>query len=444
MFKFPKHLYADVRIEETFDTTITLKLNQLEEQKARNNKGAFIRVFDGDRWYYASTTEITDIQNQLDLLAKMATANPEIEEHPIVRAFENNQDVLLQYQEQSLTDVPIAEKQSLLENITALIIDPTIVHHTTQYVDNKTIKSIYSSKGLDVTFDKQTCGIRLNLEMAHGDNKDSGSVSKAAVYFDQLADMKDFFAEQMQKSVDFVKHAVPVEPGVYTVLMSPLATGVFTHESFGHKSESDFMVGDENMKAEWALGKMVGTDILTIIDDGQVTGNGYVPYDDEGTKGKKTAIITNGVLTGRLHSATTSALLEEPLTGNARSMNFEFEPIVRMTTTYIEKGHRPLEEIVSEIENGIFVDTIKHGSGMSTFTIAPARAYKIENGKITAPVKIAVVTGNVFETLGEVDAISQEFELLSFVGGGCGKMEQWPLPVGFGGPFTRVKKLNVQ
>ncbi len=81
---------------------------------------------------------------------------------------------------------------------------------------------------------------------------------------------------------------------------------------------------------------------------------------------------------------------------------------------------------------------------LSTFTIAPSRAYKIENGKITVPVKVSVITGNVFETLAEVDAVSKEFELLSFVGGGCGKMEQYPLPVGFGGPYTRVRKLKVQ
>lgn len=90
------------------------------------------------------------------------------------------------------------------------------------------------------------------------------------------------------------------------------------------------------------------------------------------------------------------------------------------------------------------MDTIKHGSGMSTFTIAPARAYKIEGGKIAKPVKIAVITGNVFTTLQEVDAVSQEFRVVSPVGGGCGKMEQYPLPVGFGGPYTRVRKLQVQ
>lgn len=228
------------------------------------------------------------------------------------------------------------------------------------------------------------------------------------------------------------------------MVLSPEATGVFTHESFGHKSESDFMVGDEAMAKEWALGKKVATDCVTIVDDGNEHGSGFVQYDDEGTKAKKTMIITDGILTGRLHSAATATALEEGLTSNARAMNFEFEPIVRMTTTYIAKGDRKKDDIISEIKEGIYVDTIRHGSGMSTFTIAPNRAYKIENGKITKPVKVSVVTGNVFSTLGEIDAVSQEFDLLSFVGGGCGKMEQFPLPVGFGGPFIRVKKLKVQ
>lgn len=444
MYRFPEGLYVDVRIEETYETKISFKKTALQQQKVRSNKGAFIRVFDGDRWYYSSITDISRIQESIDILAGMARPNPDINNHPIVKEFEVNTGTVLNFSERSVTDIPVEEKQALLEGYLHLLDRPEVVHHTSYYVDNKTIKSIYSSKGTAVTFDKQTCGIRLSLDMACGDKKDKGTVSKAAIYFDELKNLCGFFSEQVEKNIQFVREAEPVEPGIYPVLMGPEATGVFTHESFGHKSESDFMVGDETMKAEWALGKTIGQDLLTIIDDGTVSGNGYTPFDDEGTRGKKTYIIKNGKLTGRLHSTATSAALEEPLTGNARAVSFEFEPIVRMTTTYIEKGDRPLKDIIAEMDKGIFIDTVKHGSGMSTFTIAPARAYKIENGKITKPVKVSVVTGNVFETLAEVDAVSEEFELLSFVGGGCGKMEQFPLPVGFGGPYTRVKRLSVQ
>lgn len=444
MYNFPKGLYTDVRIEEIFETKIGFKKDALQEQKVRSNKGAFIRVFDGERWYYSSLTDLSRVQECIDALARMAKPNENIAEHPVVKAFEVNKDRIVQHEKDSVTDIPVTEKQALLEGYLKLLDYPEIVHHTSYYVNNKTVKTIYSSKGTAVTFDKQTCGIRLNLELASSDNKNRDVISKAAIRFDELIGLEDYLKERIEKAIAFVREAVPVEPGIYTVLLSPEAAGVFTHESFGHKSESDFMVGDETMKAEWALGKTIGRELLTIVDDGLVPGNGYVPYDDEGTRGKKTYIVKNGKLTGRLHSAATSAALEEPLTGNARAINFQFEPIVRMTTTYIEKGDRPLKDIIGEIDKGIYVETIRHGSGMSTFTIAPSRAYKIENGKITVPVKVSVITGNVFETLAEVDAVSKEFELLSFVGGGCGKMEQYPLPVGFGGPYTRVRKLKVQ
>lgn len=444
MFKFPKGLYTDVRIEDRYETKIVFQKLELQEQKIRNNKGAFIRIFDGNKWFYSSITNLDLIQEEIDMLAEMAEPNANIDSNAIVKAFEVHNENLIQYSENSIENVPVIQKRELLEHYIKQINQEEIVNHNSFYVDSKIIKKIYTSKGSNIVFDKQNCGIRINYELSYFDKKDKTSTSKAAICFDELKNLDKFFSEDIEKSIEFIKNAKPVKPGIYTVLLSPMATGVFTHESFGHKSESDFMVGDETMKKEWALGKEIGPEILTIIDDGTEKGNGYVPFDDEGTKGRKNHIITNGKLTGRLHSTSTSAILEEGLTGNARAMNFEFEPIVRMTTTYIEKGNRPLKDIISEISYGIYVDTIKHGSGMSTFTIAPARAYEIVDGEIKEPVKVSVVTGNVFETLGEVDALSEEFELLSFVGGGCGKMEQFPLPVGFGGPYTRVRKLNVQ
>ena len=125
-------------------------------------------------------------------------------------------------------------------------------------------------------------------------------------------------------------------------------------------------------------------------------------------------------------------------------MNFEFEPIVRMTTTYIGAGNLTKEELIGEIKEGIYIDDINHGSGMTTFTIAPRRAYMIRNGKLAEPVRISVISGNVMSTLYNIDGISKDVELLSFVLGGCGKMEQHPLSVGFGGPYIRVNGIVVQ
>ena len=228
------------------------------------------------------------------------------------------------------------------------------------------------------------------------------------------------------------------------MVFAPDVTGVFAHESFGHKSESDFMLGDETMAREWQIGKKVGSELLTIRESGLLDGSGYVPYDDEGTSATDTYLIKNGILSGRLHSATTAAALNEELTGNARAINCDFEPIVRMTTTYVDRGTSTVDELIAGIKHGYYIKTVKHGSGMSTFTIAPSICYEIVDGKLGDPVKIAVLTGNVFETLGLIDGVANDLTILSFVTGGCGKMEQFPLNVGLGGPHIRISKMNVQ
>lgn len=444
MYKFHEGLYTDVRIEDVFETKLSYRNCILNQQKERKNKGAFIRVYDGKLWYYSSTTDIDNIQSEIDALSKMATPDKAIEENPIVKNFEVHKEKSVLFDETTVEKVSIKEKKALLESFFPIFDHESIVFKNFMYVDKRVVKSFYSSKGAELIFDNQTVGTGVGCEIVIGEEKGSGAFSEAFTTFEPLTKIHDKMKADIEKQIDYVKNAENVEAGEYTVVLSPLATGIFTHESFGHKSESDFMVGDEAMAKEWALGKKVAADCVTIVDDGNEYGSGFVQFDDEGTKAKKTKIISDGVLTGRLHSTETATILQEELTSNARAMNFEFEPIVRMTTTYIEKGDRKKDDIISEIENGIFIDTVRHGSGMSTFTIAPNRAYKIENGKITRPLKVSVVTGNVFSTLDEIDAVSEEFDLLSFVGGGCGKMEQFPLPVGFGGPFIRVKKLNVQ
>ena len=81
---------------------------------------------------------------------------------------------------------------------------------------------------------------------------------------------------------------------------------------------------------------------------------------------------------------------------------------------------------------------------MSTFTIAPARAYRIRGGKPAEPVLVSVISGNVMQTLHQIDGATAETELHSLFTGGCGKMEQWPLRVAFGGPYLRVRGLKAQ
>lgn len=444
MYQFKKGYYADVRIEERFTTQIRLKNGQTAEAKETQTKKAFIRVFDGSMWYYTSTTDIAHIQESIDELYGYATYNEKIDQNPIVARYQVNKDKKIAFDKNCIKDIPFEVKKDMLASTDAKFSSKLSNLKMSQYLDRYSLYTFCSSKGADLTYDFQTTGVAYTMSFVNGNETLMEQLSKAVTDFSETGYTDKEISDFVQRCEDYIQNATAIEPGCYPVVLAPVATGVFAHESFGHKSEADFMLGDETMAKEWQIGKKVGSDLLTIRETGVFLGSGYVPYDDEGTAATDTYLIKNGVLAGRLHSATTAAALNEELTGNARAINCDFEPIVRMTSTFVENGTSTFEELIGGIKHGYYIYSVRHGSGMSTFTMAPSIAYEIVDGKIGKPVKISVMTGNVFETLGLIDGIGNDMQLLSFVTGGCGKMEQSPLNVGLGGPHIRVSKMNIQ
>ena len=444
-YTFPEGVYTDVRVEHLFTAKIAYTFKELDECKEKQYSAAFIRAFDGDRWYYASTTDLGAIQAEIDALAKLAHRNEKLAGMPVYGRFSEEKASLFKFTGNKVSDRVLDDKIALLQSIMPLVEDNAYIKlWQLTYLDEYRVKEFYNSKGADLTWDFQRAGFSLRFQMAHEDKRLREAFQVGTAGFDDLKGFEGGLTDKLRECENHLLESEAVEPGVYPVILAPIVTGVFAHECFGHKSESDFMVGDEETKKEWALGKEVGPAGLTIIDSGLEPGMGYTPYDDEGIPATKTYLIKNGILAGRLHNAISAADLDETVTGNARAMNFEYEPIVRMTTTYIDNGDKTVEELVESTENGVYVKNIMHGSGMSTFTLAPSLAYYVKNGKISKPVRISVVSGSVFEALSNVDGIADDREMMAFVTGGCGKMAQFPLSVGFGGPHIRIQNMQVQ
>lgn len=440
MFNYRKEFYSDVRTEKRYETLITYKNGALTEKREKQVDGAFIRVYDGNRWYYSATYDIGDIQNELDRLYSLASPHS-IEN--ITKRLEVNKDKF-SVCKKCVKNVLIEDKDALLIELNELASkSPDVKNYTSFYKDRYSEYRFTSSLGADLDYDYQSCGIKLSFTVCEGEKAFSEDFVKCSVDFDDLAGHALAASELIKESVDFTQNAVPVEKGLYEVILAPAVAGVFAHESFGHKSEADLMASDETMKEEWKLGDKVASDIVSIVDYGGIEGISYIKYDDEGTGAKKNYLIKDGILSGRLHCSQTSDIFDEGVTGNARAMNVDFEPIVRMTNTYFEAGTHTLEQLISEVKSGYFIKEHKHGSGMSTFTIAPSLCYEIKDGKIGRPVRISVITGDVFSTLNKINGLSDKIELHAKCFGGCGKMEQYPLTIGYGGPYVRVSEINV-
>lgn len=430
----------DIRIEEEKPFDLSYYQKELYNFSHEEKKGAFIRVYANKKWYFSSTTNINNIENEIHTLLKTAK----------ISLYKNNKNI--EYKEHSFKTIKDdftfhlskEEKMAFLQPIREIIEnDPQVVTPYISWSDRVNAKYYINNKGIVYYYDKGFSGVLASITLVQDKEIFRSSFYKTVQRKEDFGDILQDFKEELEEGKLFLNAPV-IEPGQYPVVMSPDVAGVFAHESFGHKSEADFMLGDETMKQEWEIGKKVGSDILSIVDCGlESDTTGFCPIDDEGVESHKTYLIKNGILTGRLHSKETADTLQENTTGNARAVDFTYEPIVRMTSTYIEAGDLTFDELIKPIENGYFLKTLIHGSGMSTFTMAINKAYKIENGKIAHPVKINMATGTVFETLFDIDGLSNKVQIKSSILGGCGKNEQRPLPVSFGGPYLRIKKLNL-
>ena len=393
-------------------------------------------------WHNLATTELDNLENQLKSLVKQAQKfyfKNQSPPNPYNKIpLEKN---LIQSSQFRLDKIPNSQKKevckSYFEDIKSFEdLKDTQVSYTDQYK----IKHFLSSENVSYSYDFNQCGLRIEWSVTQGE-KDFQD--RHTFYGQSLKDLQGFnqqLRETIQESYNFL-HAKTIKKGEYPVIFNSEITGVFTHESFGHSMEADFEEASKT-KQKWKIGDKVASECVSIVDHGGEIGtSGYCPIDDEGFLTQKTYIIKKGVLQSRLHSQHTAHEFDEAPTGNSRAINFEFHPIVRMTNTYIEPGVESLENLIESVKLGVFVKGYNYGTGLSTFTIAPSKAYMIREGKLAEPVSVSVMTGKIHETLKNIKACSKNYKLESSAFGGCGKDSQSPLPVGLGGPEILVEKM---
>ena len=445
MFRFPEGVYADIRIERTETAFYSVQNGEVMNNSEVAVSGAMIRVFDGKLWYTAVTNDLESIQQELDSLAALAEKNPDIENDPVVKMFEVNRDKALHFEgDNDIRRITRGQREGLVRQYIDACTDSSIEEIKqwyASYSQSHLYKEFYSGKGAEIVQDFQQCAVVMWYDIVVDGVTTSGGRCFQGTEFGKLIGHEQEIIERRDMYIDYAKNAVDVTPGDYVCVLAPSVTGMFTHESFGHKSEADFMLNDKTLQEEWVIGKKVGSELVSICDSGDMLPHrGYIAYDDEGTKPRETWLIKNGVLTGRLHDAKSAATLGEELTGNARAQDFGFAPMVRMTNTYMQAGETPPEEIIAGVSDGIYVFNVNYGTGQGTFTMQPSLCYKIRDGKICEPLRVNVVTGSVFKTLFDIDAVGNDIEFCDT--STCGKNGQ-AMPVSDAGPTIRVRSLNV-
>ena len=252
-----------------------------------------------------------------------------------------------------------------------------------------------------------------------------------------------------QRAVDSLSLPT-IKGGTYPVVIDPILTGLFVHEAFGHLSEADMAYENPDLLETMSLGRRFGSPDLQIYDGAApnlestelAIHRGSYYYDDEGTPATTTQLIEDGVLVGRLHSRETAGKLGEKPTGNARCLSYHYPPIVRMTNTWISRGKTPVADLFQDIKQGVYAKNWLGGmTNGEMFTFSAGEAWMIRNGRLAEPVKDVTLSGNVFKTLNDIEAIGNDFSWDE--SGGCGKGGQSGLAVGCGGPSLRIRDVVV-
>jgi TldD protein len=432
--------YIEARLEESQRSYITYRGKELESIGQATAIGGNIRALVKGGWGFASFNEIADLPAKLELAVKQATlvGRGESQLAPIEPVVDTVPAA------HNPTTKPLAEKKQLLDEYNDIMWrTPKLQTSIISYSDSHKKVIFLSSAGSHIAQERADISLRLSAVAAGDGEVQQSSLSVgSAGDFKAISSLHQPVERTASRALELLS-APQVRGGEYTVVLDPVLAGVFTHEAFGHLSESDFVYENERLRQLMVLGKQFGGGKLNIIDSAAVPGlRGSYKYDDEGVPAVKTYLIREGKLVGRLHSRETAAKMGEKPTGNARAINYRFPPIVRMTNTYIEPDSASLEDIIADIKEGVYAKNWFGGTtAMEMFTFSAGEAYMIRNGKIAEALRPVVLSGNVFTTLNNIDAIGNDLEMNQ--GGGCGKGEQMPLPVSNGSPHIRIKKCLV-
>jgi TldD protein len=437
--KKPPADYTEARFEASETSHITYIGKELESIGRATASGGNARALVKGGWGFTSFNRFDKLSDRLSQAVEQARSvgSGKSALAPVPPATDSVPAGVAQ----NPVEIPLAEKKKLLDGYNEIIWSvPQIQTSSIAYSDSRKKVIFLSSEGSFITQERADVTLRLTAVAAKdGDVQQVGLSLGSRGDFSAIKGLHDKVKEMARNAVALLT-APPAKGGEYTVVLDPILAGVFVHEAFGHLSESDFVYENERMREIMVLGKQFGGEHLNVVDSASDPPGlrGSFKYDDEGTRAVKTYLIRGGKLVGRLHSRETAARMNEPPTGNARAINYRFPPIVRMTNTYIEPGTVSFNDMIADIKEGIYARNWYGGTtSMEMFTFSAGEMFMIRNGKIAEALRPSILTGNVFITLKNIDAIGNDLGMNE--GGGCGKGNQMPLPVANGSPHIRIR-----
>ena len=442
--------YAEVRLVALTDSSISMRDGNLEKAIPGQEIGATLRVLADGSWGVHSTTDISSIPSQIESTVKLAKAvaarrskndTPiNLAEVPII------EDSVHWLPKRDVRNTELTEKLEYMndlyksasghDKIVSVMCGWHDEHIHTEFLSSEGMNRVWSFQRtlINAMVTAREASEVVSYRTRHG--------GEGGLELIENCDLESLGSNAKDSALKLLT-AKRAPSGKMPLIADRDLTGVYIHEALGHPCEADLVAAGDSC-LDGKLGKKIGSDIVTVIDDPTIRGGyGAHPIDDEGLDTTEKCLIKNGILTEYLNHRETAHHFGIKPNAGARAQDGLHHPLVRMSNTLIKGGtHNDLDELLEDIDHGVYACGSRGGqvdTGRGSFQFAAQEAWLIENGELTTPLKDVSVSGLTLEILQNVDGLTKDSRLAA--PGFCGKGQT--VPVGDGGPIMRISQALV-
>ena len=451
--------YAEARLEKTKASSLVMKNGMIEASSYDSFQGIGIRFIINKKLGFVSTNELTKkrISEVLEKALRVTKATKSLGENTELSKEKAKKAKYEVKQKQKLSDVGVEQKIQLLQEAEKAM-KATKVNVPSRYVvlsDADTQELFCNTDGSKILAHIPRMNFYYFLTISANQKVTQRYwVYGASGGWEQVLkwNIPKIFTEEVTSMNNVLKKGIKTPQGIMPIVCGPQVSGIMAHESCGHPFEADRILGREAAQAgeshiQLAMkGKKLASSIVSIADDPTITNSyGYFLYDNEGVKAKRKLLIKDGKVNEFLQNRETAFQLKTKSNGSSRASDFEKEPIIRMSNTFMLPGDYKEEELFQGIKKGIYMKNFMEWNiddRRLNQKYTGAEAYLIENGEISTPVISPILEVSSLKMYPAVDAMAKNVE---YHAGECGKGDPIQgIPVTLGGPSIRLQGLRIK
>ena len=450
--------YTEARFERQEPENFILKNGVLDALDVGEDRGVGVRVLAHGALGFAATNDLTKTAVRQIVGDAMKGAKASRRKTRIRFAQEQTLEMNWSVpEEKRLADVPVEEKIREIADVDRAVtsLGFKVAARYFQLSSNRIMKYFANSEGSRIRSYSPRLRVFYFLTVVEGGDAAqtyrnygwSGGWEGIRAW-----DLKDRVLDEARSMHKSLTEGKKSPEGKMDLVAGPQVAGIASHESCGHPTEADRVLGREASQAGKSfispdgIGMRVGSEVVNVVDDPTVEhAIAFYLTDDEGVKARRRYLYKEGRVGEFLHNRETAAAMGTRSNGAARAVNYNLEAIVRMANTFVEPGDHSVEELLEGVKYGIYMKSFMEWNiddKRYNAKYAGREAYVVENGEIKHPVRNTIIELTTPAFWSAVDAVGKDLE---FEAGFCGKSDPGQaLDASLGGPTIRLRNVYLR